>query len=444
MLCTSCASYNKYELPLQEGTSFTQSGSAYLENLWWLSLNDEELNTHIETALNNNFSLAATWDRLTAARALSARERANLYPDLDLDANARRTIDDDNTNEERFTFGPTASYEVDLWGEIRASNAAEYLRAEASEQAYRTAALTLSSNVAIVWVRLLETQHQQNLLQEQISTNQKALEVLRVRFGVGQIRSEDILRQQLLIERLKEEKISVEADMKLLEHQLAVLRGEPPQHKSFKTNERLPELPPLPDTGLSSDLIQRRPDIKEAFLQIQAADKDLAAAIRDQYPEITLSASYISEAARAGTLFSNWITTLAGGIVAPLFDGGERRAEVRRGEATRNEFINLYAQNVLVAFQEVEDALIQEDTQRRRISNLQSRVKLARDSYKQIRLGYFNGANEFISVLSAQDELQSTERDLLRARRDLIEFRIALYRALAGGFQTPREQIAEK
>ena len=91
------------------------------------------------------------------------------------------------------------------------------------------------------------------------------------------------------------------------------------------------------------------------------------------------------------------------------------------------------------AFREVEDALIREKKQQEKINNLENRLRLAQDTYEQIETGYFNGANEFISVLSAQDELQQTERNLLRAKRELIEFRISLYRALAGGFETPYE-----
>lgn len=438
LACTGCATSEKVELPVQDVSAFSLSGTQSQPDWWWLALGDKQLNTHIETALENNFTLAAVWDRLRAARSIARREEAALYPDLGLTADVSRKIDD-GTQTDRFTAGPAASYEVDLWGEIRSRAAAEDLRALASLEAYRTAALTLSGDIALTWVRLQEAQSQLKLLSGQQETNEKALKVLKARFGAGQVRSEDILRQQLLLEAVEEEKITVEANIQTLEHQLAVLRGEAPQRKSFETNGALPDLPPLPETGLPSELINRRPDIRQALLEVEAADRDLAATIRDQYPSITLSASYISEAATAGNLFSNWITTLAGGLIAPVFDGGQRRAEVNRREAVRDELVNLYGQAVLEAFQEVEDALIREQKQRERIENLQSRLQLARDTYEQIQLGYFNGANEFISVLSAQDDLQELEREVLRAQRDMVEFRIALYRALAGGFETSRE-----
>lgn len=438
LFCTSCASYKDYELPSTEIVPFSQTGEGAVESQWWLSLNDEKLNHHIETALTNNFTLAAAWERLNAARALARREASILYPSLNLDGGARREIND-NSNETEFSAGPAASYEVDLWGRVRATSDAEELRALASEEDYRTAALTLSGDIAITWVRLIEADKQRALLNRQINTNRKALEVLEARFGVGQVRSEDILRQRLLIESVREDRINVEAEIATLEHQLAVLRGEAPQDKRYETSQSLPKLQPLPKIGIASELLNRRPDVRSALFEVEAADRDLAAAVRDQYPGIILSASYISEAATAGNLFSSWLTTLAGGVVAPLFDGGQRKAEVSRREAERAERLNLYGQNVLEAFREVENALIQEQKQRERIRNLESRLRLARDTYEQVELGYFNGASEFISVLTAQTELQEIERDLLTVRRELVEFRIALHRALAGGFETPRE-----
>jgi NodT family efflux transporter outer membrane factor (OMF) lipoprotein len=444
IFCTSCASYQDYSLPIQNEIPFSISGDCQTSTSWWTTLSDEKLNTHIDTALQNNFNLAAAWERLNAAREIARREASDLYPALDLDGDVTRTIDENSRRVDSFSAGPAASYEVDLWGRIRASAEAEDLRALASEEAYRTVALTLSGDIAITWVRLIEAHRQLSLLNSQINTNQKALEVLEVRFGAGQVRSEDILRQRLLIEAIREDKISVEAEIVTLEHQLAVLRGEEPQGKSFEPSTVLPVTPPLPEIGVPSELLNRRPDIRAALLEVEAADRDLAAAVRDQYPSITLSASYISEAATAGNLFSSWITSLAGGIVAPIFDGGQRRAEVSRREAERAELLNLYGQNVLEAFREVEDALIQEQKQKERIRNLEARLRLARETFEQIELGYFNGANEFISVLSAQTELQETERNLLRAKRELLEFRIVLYRALAGGFETPRDMPREK
>ena len=438
IVLTSCATSQGIEWPEYNAPEFSQSGTTELPDRWWHSFNSQPLNNHIQYALDNNFSLAAAWKRVEAARAITQRQASALYPDVNLEGAANRTIDD-GREQDRFEVGPTVSYEVDLWGRIRSQAQAERLQAEATEEEYRTAGLTLSADTALTWIRLIEAYEQLQLLQNQMKTNEKALEVLKARFGVGLIRSEDILRQQLSIEAVEDSILLVQNDKQIFENQLAVLRGEPPQGANFKTSETLPHLPPLPDTGLPADLIKRRPDVRQAYYQLAAADATLAAAIRDQYPSLNLSASYVTEAASAGGLFSDWVTSIAASIIAPVFDGGLRQAEVSRAEARKAELLNLYKQTVLEAFQEVEDALVQEETQQKRITNLKSRLDIAKTTYDQIQLGYFNGANEFLSLLTAQNELQQIERDLLTAQRNLIEYRITLYRALAGGFTTQRE-----
>lgn len=436
---SSCASHLPYEIPQAEPKAFSKSGTETLQSKWWLALSDAHLNIHITKALENNYSLEAVWQKLQEAQALTRREASELYPDIDIEATSSRIIGGDRRDKDQFSIGPAASYEVDLWGRIRTNSNAESLRARAQEQNYRIAALTLSADIALVWIRLIEAKNQLVLINSQLTTNEKSLTALEARFGAGQIRSEDILRQKLLIETLQDEKIQQERLFRVLQHQLAVLRGETPQGQIYEVVATLPDLPDLPKTGLPAELVDRRPDIRAARLEIEAADKDLAVAIRDQYPQINLSASYISEAARAGDVFGSWITSLAAGLVAPVFDGLERKSEIERQEARRAELINQYAQTVLEAFQEVEDALIQEVKQRQRINNLQERVKLARDAYNQIEIGYINGASSFLSLLSAQTEYQETERDLISAQSNLLEIRIGLYRALSGGFETSHD-----
>ena len=438
-----CSVYRTYTLPLEDEIKAIEGDTRMPDSQdpWWESFGDDQLNRHIATALDRNFSLTAAWERLTAAKAVARKTASSLYPSLNASGGLDREIDRGEKTDQ-LTFGAAASYEVDLWGRIRSQTDAEALRVQASEEAFRTAALSLSADIAVTWMRLIEAYSQHALLERQLRTNDNTLEILKARFATGLVRSEDILRQQLLNREIEEEKIIVETEMKTLEHQISLLRGELPLNKTYRVSRALPVLTPVP--SLSSGSVTRRPDIRKAYFDIRAADKDLAAAVRDQYPQLTLSASYISEAATPGNLFSNWITALAGAVVSPLFDGGRRQAEVSRREALRSELIALYGETVLQAFREVEDALINEKNQGRRIKNLEERLDLAGNSYDQVRLGYFSGANDFLSVLVARYQLQSVERDLLLARRNLVEYRISLYRALAGGFKTPDKTKKQK
>jgi outer membrane protein TolC len=128
-----------------------------------------------------------------------------------------------------------------------------------------------------------------------------------------------------------------------------------------------------------------------------------------------------------------------GGIFAPIFLGGELRAEVDRTRAVKQRLLYEYGQQVLVAFGEVEDALVLEANQAKRIDNLEVQVELADQSYRQLEIEYFYGAGSYIDVLVAQVSLQELRRTLLSARLDLVEHRISLYRALAGALPSGTE-----
>jgi outer membrane protein TolC len=122
--------------------------------------------------------------------------------------------------------------------------------------------------------------------------------------------------------------------------------------------------------------------------------------------------------------------------LAPIFNGGRLRAEVRENESIKQQRLYDYAQSILDAFQEVENALIREDKQRQQIQSIERQVALANEAYTQLRLQYLNGDGNYLDVLTALEGIQQLRRDLLSARLQLVEFRIALYRALAGSFDT--------
>ncbi|MGM0454361.1 MAG: TolC family protein, partial [Thermodesulfobacteriota bacterium] len=196
-------------------------------------------------------------------------------------------------------------------------------------------------------------------------------------------------------------------------------------------------VPPLPATGLPADLVRRRPDVDQAHLRLKAADADTAAAVSNQYPRLTLSASLSTSNDAGSDLFTDWARSFSGSLVAPLLDAGRRQAEVDRSQAVKKQRLYQYGQAVLTAFQEVEDALVREKKQVQQIESIEARVRLAERTYRQLRTEYINGAADFIDVLTALTEAQQLRRELISARRERMEIRIGLYRAVAGGFETP-------
>ena len=425
-----------HEFPMPTPLPFSASGETDVPERWWLAFGDPDLNLQVERALGGNFDLATALQRLRAARALTRREASDLLPDLDGFLGADITFGP-GPEQERLTWGLDASYQVDLWGQIQSRVEAERFRAEATRADYHAVALSLAAEVARTWFSLIEAHAQLELLDAQVETNQNGLKAQELRFGIGdEGGAPDVLRQRQLVQSTLEQVVVVQARVEVLEHQLAVLTGQLPQSASYDSGAELPGLPPTPHTGLPSELLMRRPDVRGDYLALVAADHDLASAISDQYPRLNLTGSLINSAESGETLFRDWFLSIGGQLIGPLLDGGQRRAEVDRTSAVVCQRFNEYGQTMLIALREVEDNLALERLQIQRIERLHAQVQLAEQATEQLFQRYVIGTADYLDFLSATQSQQRLQREILSARLDLILIRIGLYLALAGDFDT--------
>ena len=430
------------QLPTPALPPFSASGQIVVSDRWWTAFGDPALDYQVEQALGGNFDLATALDRIRAARSLARREASDLLPDVDgfIDIGSTFGPGPDRTV---VTWGLDAAYQVDLWGQIQSRVEAAEFRAEATHADYHAVALTLAAEIARTWFALVEAHAQLELIGEQVQTNRVGLIVQELRFGRGFVRSADVLRQRQLVESTLEQAVIARAQIEVLEHRLAVLLGQLPQTAGYSPGAILPELPPLPATGLPSELVDRRPDVQRDFLALIAADRDLASAISAQYPRLNLTGSLINLADSPETFFRDWFVSIGGQLIAPLIDGGQRRAEVDRTSAVAGQRFNEYQQTILIAFREVEDSLALERYQIERIERLDAQVDLAGQSSTQLREQYLIGDANYLDVLSANQSQQRLQRDVLSARLELILIRIGLYLALAGGFDTHPQIFVE-
>ena len=428
------------EAPIESAEDFSITGTEILPDKWWFAFDDPELNELVSTALDQNLVMEQNWQEFLAALALVKREKSFFFPEIDARAGALLERPESQFGPgENLQLGLSASYEVDLWGRIRAGVDAEEFRAEAVFWDYRSAGMTISAETAVTWYELLTARKQLALVNEQIETNENIVKLIRARFTGGQIRAVDILRQEQLLESTRIQKIAYETEIELLENRLAVLLGTPPQNDLELPQDSLPALPPLPETGLPLELIRRRPDVQQAYNLVLAADRETAVAVRNKYPRLSVDVAGDVLVENSSSLFQNWAYSLAGNLVAPLLYGGRLNAEVERAEALEIQRLYQYGQTVLVAFREVEDALIREQQQKRRLEVLERQLELAQKTNRQLRIEFLNGLSDYLDVLLSLDQEQQLQRDLLQEKQTLLEIRIGLYRALAGGFETERE-----
>ena len=441
--CTSFPSQTEPTISIPE--KFSASGDNPRPDKWWLSFKDPRLDHLIDQALGNNLNLKSVWNRLTQAEAVARKARANLYPTLDARVGASRsqTFGDTATSDVRrqvksfnnFSFGWVAGYELDLWGRIRSSKEAARMDLKATREDLQAAAITLSAQVAETWYSLVEQNAQLELLVHQLQTNEQIRELVTFRFRRGLVGATDVLQQRQLVESNRGEMITAESRVKVLEHQLAIFLGQAPDVQVTDRVTQLVKLPPLPDTGIPADLIKQRPDIRQAYYKLLAADRRMAAALADRFPRLSLSGQADTSGDHIRDLFDNWLATVAANLVAPLFDGGNRKAEVQRTRAVAVEALNAYGQVILDSLGEIENALIQEKKQQELIDSLRKQLELSKLVIERIRDNYTHGAIDFLRVLDALLTNQSLERQQLEAHRELIQFRIALCRALGRSWE---------
>lgn len=409
---------------------FSRSGTVPLQSRWWEMLPDAQLQALERMALEANPDLLATQARLDQAAALARKSGAMLYPRLNAGLSSSDT---DGTSSHVGTLA--ASYELDLWGGLREEAESARQSWLASRETLDTAAVTLTAEVADTWYQLIEQEGQIDLLNAQQQTNRQMLELVELRFDRGKVQATDVLQQRQLIESAEALLATARAERAVLEHQLKALLGLSPTMpgQTLPTGELI-DLPPLPSTGLPIELVQQRPDVREAFHTLRAAEADVAVAVADRFPSITLSATLTTTAGSLGGLFSDWVTVLAGELLGPVFDGGERVAEVDRTRSAARAALHDYSSAVIDALTEVEDALVREQQQRLLLQSLDRQLALTAEVVERTRYNYTKGTVDYLDVLDALRTHQSLQRDQLTARRTLISYRIALHRALAGGW----------
>ena len=428
--------------PVDVPGAFSRTGAQAAPDRWWLALDDPQLGALVDQALAGNMDLRVLWDRLDQAAASARREGAAFWPSATGDATATRTRwktrDEQPTYATAIVLGVAAAYEVDLWGRIRATVAASDLETRATREDLEAGAMTLTASVASTWYQIVAQREQVALLEAQIDTNEKYLDLVAQRFRHGKVTAIDVLQQRQLVEATRAEKVLAESRLRVLEHQLAILVGRAPQAPVALAGGRLPALPHLPATGLPADLVRKRPDIRSAYLRLQEADQHVAAAVADLFPRLSLGAGAETSSEQLRDLLDNWLATLAANVLAPLLDGGQRDAEIRRTRAVASERLHAYGQAVLLALGEAENALVQERQQQLYLTSVEQQLDLAAKATEQTRQQYVQGSPDYLRVLDALQSQQQLQLQRLQAQRDLIGFRIDLYRALGGGWELAR------
>lgn len=441
---TACVSVSKRSMePLVLPEQFSVSGSSEYNTNWWQEFDDPGLNTVIAIALGANFDLKIAKTRLDQVAALARKEGSSLYPSLDATGAASTSRNREQgvtSSSERYSLGLGASYEIDLWGRLRyARNAAE-LDVKASEADLQTAAVTVASEIAGVWFEIAENVQQTALAKAQHELNEKVLEIISTQFKTGTAGFADVLQQKQLLESSNADLVSLEADARLLANELDVLLGAAPGTIDRPAPADLPQLPPLPATGIPADLLMNRPDFRSAFFALQSADQLAAEAVANRYPKVSISADLSTGGISVSDLFNDWFSSLAANLVLPILDGGSLRAEAERTRAVAGQRFHEYARTVVNGLAEVEEAIIRENEQKKLLQSYTSQLELAKLAVERIGDQYRQGVVDYERVLTSLLSYQGLQKSILQIKREMLTYRIQLYRTLGGTLDLNRVQ----
>ncbi len=411
---------------------------------------NEELSGLIRKVGSQNLSLEALYQRTLRARAIIASENARRRPQIQAQGSYQRFEDSEELGPFGFTdpenlhsAGLTAGWELDLFGRIRHLVNAAWQEAEATAAAYEGLRLLVETDVAMGYFRLQALAGELDAVERSVTLRKASLEIVRKRFESGVVSDLDVAQAETLLANAEAELASLRLDFEVREHAMAVLVGEVATDFSI-ARSGIEGAPPMIPVGLPSELLQRRPDIREAESQMRRRSALVGVATADFYPRITLGGDVGLSAFDADDWFEKSAGTYGFGpqITVPLLQGGRLRAGL---EASKREYaaaMKDYQQVIIEAFAEVENALagvrhlsVQRAARERAAS---AAIRAQSLSEKQ----YSSGLIDFITALDSERSALTAKR--LRARVIGAEFEniVLLIRAIGGTWQDAGNQEA--
>lgn len=419
------------------------SETASLADLpWWGVFRDPQLQRLIVLALAHNYDLQLAVARVDQARALVLVAASPFYPQAGYQVFGGREktfipleAAGGNLDFNAFGWMLNATWELDVWGRIRRSTEAARANLFAQEDVRRGVMLTLVSNVATFYFRLLELDRELAIAQESSKTFQQTLDLFNQRFEFGRDSKLPVARAQAAYDSSIANIAALKQAIAQQENALSVLVGAYPREIERGIDLTAQSLPLTP-VGLTADLLQRRPDIMQAEQTMIVANAEIGVAVANFFPRIGLTALYGGQSPKIGDVFDSTfsIWNIAGGFAGPLFQGGALVESYYAQKAFWDGTIAQYKQTILVAFQEVSDALIAQQMLVDQRAALTSQVAALRESVDLSLLRYNAGRASYFEVLEAEQLLFPAEDALAQTQRDQLLAVVNLYQALGGGW----------
>ena len=423
---------------------------------WWEIFGDPQLNALEEQVSVSNQNIAAAFANFLAARAAVKEARANYYPVLATAPSATRSYQSGalppsapSTTSSTWTLYSLpidASWEPDLWGNIRNNVNASTFAAQASAATLEGLLLSSQADLAADYYQL---RAQDMLIQVFVSTvaaDQKSLDLLKVQRASGIASDEDVSQAETLLKTAQAQATGLGIARAQLEHAIALLVGKPASSFSIPV-EPFKASPPAIPLGIPSQLLERRPDIAASERNVAAANERIGIAKAAFFPKLTLTGSAGLESGDPiGNLIKRpiGVWSIGGGLAETIFDAGLRSAVVEQSRAEYDATVANYRQTVLTAFQEVEDSLSALRILSQQVGQQDDAVHSAERTLALATHRYELGIDSYLNVIAAQIALLNNQQTAVSLRSQQMTSSVRLIVALGGGWNAAQLPTPEQ
>ena len=449
--CTVGPDYGRPPVETPAAYRFSQAtAQAVADTGWWQGFDDPVLSSLVDEALRNNLDVQIAAARVDAFLGAYVTTRSALFPQVAISpafpvqaarqrgsriSTPQVVPGSVSTEYSTYQAGLTASWEIDLWGKVRRRTEAARADVWANEEARRGIVLSVAANAAAGYVALRDLDRRLQIAHETERSRFDSLELFRKRFAGGVISQLELAQVTSEYEAAVVAIPNYEAQIARQETALSLLLGRNPG--AIARGKAIDELTPIPvPAGLPSELLDRRPDVREAEQQLISANAQIGAAKALYFPSISLTGAFGAVSTALGDLFTGPARTwsFAAGLTAPIFNAGAIAGQVQQAEAGQRLALANYDKTVQAAFGDVEDALIVTQKSREILAAQQRQVTAVADYRRLARLRYDNGYTSYIEVLDAERSLFEAQIAYTQQQDVVLTSLIGIYKAMGGGW----------
>ena len=455
LLLSACAIGPDYQRPesaaaedYKEAAGWTRANpsDALARGAWWELYGDAQLNGLVEKLNSSNQTVAQSEAQFRQAQALVRSARGAFLPSADLSVGKTRSSQGTGSSNSSLTSSSSGirdtlnaqvgvSWEADVWGKLRRGLEANEASAEASLADLAAMRLSQQSELVQNYLQLRVIDEQKRLLQATVEAYQRSLKMSENQYKAGISGKDAVAQAQTQLRNTQANMIDLIWQRAQFENAIAVLTGQAPSGFSLAETTTVPALPQIP-LSLPSQLLERRPDIASAERSIIAANANIGVAKAAYYPDFSLSL----QGGYSSSQYQDWISvpnrfwSVGPKVSLPLFDGGQRSAEVDRNEALYDQTVAKYRQTVLDGLREVENYLVQLKELGDEAVVQEQALESARESLRLTSNQYKAGLIAYLDVVVVQATALNTERNVLNLRQSRLIASVKLIAALGGGW----------